>query len=208
MILFLLREMLSFSFTKILARYASLAYLILPPALLYFALIVNSFAAVEQSDSNKDNLYLMSLGASLTKRYPLITNVIFGDDIASFNKNTAIIDQVFVMPELFFDYFYEATAEVKYQYGFGLNIGYGYGKMDYYLAIGPVRSVFEQLEDAEVRDYQRNSVYYGFGIGYNFTPHLAVKLQGKTYEIDYRDSLGDTHSFRNNHLGLALNFAL
>ena len=125
--------------------------------------------------------------------------MIFDEDLPDLDK-----DNVFITHNIFFDYFPASNAEIDYQYGLGFDFGYGYKKWDFYTGLGFIRASFEYDDSTQVQDYARNSVYYGVGASYNLTKRFAIKVNAKTYEIDFRDSDGDKINFRNNSVNLVL----
>jgi len=173
-------------------------------ALLVFVLLnANSYASVNNNNSANSNqdsdINSTGYGISIVKRIELI------DGLISFDESD---DNIFIMPEIFYESFFDSEDKIEEQYGLGFNLGYGYKDFDIFASLGGLRAKFQYEIDNEIEDYHRGTFYYGFGIGYNFNKYLATKINTKFYNIEFTDKTGSTFQSRNSSVALSLSIKL
>ena len=177
--------------------------IILHTLLIITLLTSKSYGAVNNnnsSTSNQDNdINLVGYGLSIVKKIELI------DGLISFDESD---DNIFIMPEIFYESFFDNKDKIEEQYGLGFNFGYGYKDFDIFASLGGLRAKFEYEINNQIEDYHRGTFYYGFGIGYNFNKYLATKINTKFYKIEFTDRTGSSFHSRNSSVALSLSIKL
>ena len=166
---------------------------------LFYATPFASFAAVNNnngstSEQNK-TINSAGIGLSIVKKITLI------DGLISFDKSA---DNIFIMPEIFYENFFNDKDKIKEQYGAGFNFGYGYKDFDIFASVGGLRAKFAYEINNQIEDYHRGTFYYGFGTAYNFNKYLATKINAKFYEIEFTDRTDAKFKSRNSSIILSL----
>ena len=173
-----------------------LTFILLGPAIFS----KTSFAAINDSNpsnnnDNYSNITSAGIGISLSKKFNLISG------LADFDKSD---DNIFFMPEIFYENFPDQKDKINEQFGAGINFGYSYNKFDIFASLGGLAAKFEYEINQKIENYYRGNFYYGLGTSYNFNKYLAARINAKFYEIDFTDRNSSKLHLRNNSFSLNL----
>ncbi|MBL6664522.1 MAG: outer membrane beta-barrel protein [Rickettsiales bacterium] len=156
----------------------------------------NAFAAVKSNTTSNTTSptadvteSTIGVGLSVGKRLNLSTNIlsdIFFDEYDEENKrDEKTKDHIFTEIEIFGNY--NISGEINQDYGIRLNLGYEIEGFRLYPSFGYLKAKLDYIEDnSQKQSISESSPFVGFGIGYDITKNIGVRMNYSIYSIDFK----------------------
>lgn len=180
--------------------------------LIFVSILIPSFSLAEViSEENKVSgnhfsKHQYALGLSTGIRFNIAEEIFTNSDD---NKNYPK-DHFFNEIEVFGNNFF--SNKIKHNYGLRINNGYEIYGTRIFISGGYIQSIlnYRNIYNKKTKTNTKWSPFFGFGVGYDLTKNISIKINSMFYKIDYKaknfDNLNQKFKFMSYNIGLSYYF--